>query len=189
MQFENVRKLDIWRFYGVKRFIGWKSRCDGFSSFQFEIWLNVKNSFQNLTRSNNSIAQSEFLSCFSGSSMENPNLGEESRECPFSKSLLIGGVCWFVGFFPAAGLMMAVMVSSFALPIDFYRSFWESNSVSLIKFNIKSYQVASTFNITFEKTIYDFYYFQFNSSLFKLFSCFRKHWTTRLPQFFWEKLN
>ena len=49
-------------------------------------------------------------------------------ECLVCVSLKFGTILWLIVFFMAFGFLMAVLTVSFALPIDLYKSVWNSEN-------------------------------------------------------------
>ena len=49
-------------------------------------------------------------------------------ECVASVSLTIGTIFFVFAFFMALGFLMGVLTISFALPIDIYKSLWNSRN-------------------------------------------------------------
>ena len=49
-------------------------------------------------------------------------------ECVICVCLTIATSFFFIGFFMALGFLMGVLTTSFALPIDLYKSLWNSEN-------------------------------------------------------------
>ena len=49
-------------------------------------------------------------------------------QCVACVCFTFGTICLVIAFFMALGLLMGVMTISFALPIDFYNCFWNSEN-------------------------------------------------------------
>ena len=90
------------------------TRCQIFISGSDNAKINV---IQKLTYCEVFGSQSEIQICFSGSSKKIVILKEEYEK--FATCLFIGETCLCVGFFIILGLVMSVIVFSFALPLQF----------------------------------------------------------------------
>ena len=134
------------------------SKTDALWKFWFKVWL---------------------FDCISGSSMANKK--EECDDFATCLCMIIGAACLFVGFFIVAGLMMAVMTNSIALPLLNFESLLVAKISKLIK-------------IWFQKLLNCYYnyhnrlgtnpiIFINSNSFFALFNFFCKDWSTGLRWF------